>query len=123
MGNNIITNENGNIVILNNVIATIVGVTIAEIKEVAVSGTLKENVAKLFNWKNVERGVQIDSTEEGTTIDIFINIKYGLNVPETAKKVQNAVKNAVRIMTDINVTQINVNVVGLFFAEENLDSE
>jgi|LSQX01.1.fsa_nt_gb uncharacterized alkaline shock family protein YloU len=123
MGNNIITNENGNIVILNNVIAAIVGVTIAEIKEVAVSGTLKENVAKLFNWKNVERGVQVDSTEEGTTIDIFLNIKYGLNAPETAKKVQNAVKNAVRIMTDINVTQINVNVVGLFFAEENLDSE
>lgn len=123
MGNNIITNENGNIVILNNVIAAIVGVTIAEIKEVAVSGTLKENVAKLFNWKNVERGVQVDSTEEGTTIDIFLNIKYGLNAPETAKKVQNAVKNAVRTMTDINVTQINVNVVGLFFAEENLDSE
>ena len=46
-----------------------------------------------------------------------MNIKAGVNIPETAEKIQSAVKEAVQNMTGIAVSRVNINIAGIVFAE------
>ena len=50
-------------------------------------------------------------------IDIHVNIKSGVNIPQVAEKIQAAVKEAVQNMTGIAVSRVNIDIAGIVFDE------
>ncbi len=100
------TQENGTIMISEDVISTIVSRAVEEV----------EGVAGLSNAnkKNWGKSMKIVIGEENQlTIDCNINVVYGQSVVAVAAAAQEAVSNAILSMAGIKVSSINVNVCGI----------
>ena len=48
-------------------------------------------------------------------VDVYLLVRYGYAIPETARKVQDSVSAAVSGMTGYNVHAVNVHVGGISF--------
>ncbi len=102
--------------IAEEVVAVITGVSASETEGVAQvgSGSLASNWTELISGKkNNAKGIKILMGEGNVSIDIQIVVKYGAKIQEVASMVQENVKNSVEEMTGINVTRVDVTVVGV----------
>ena len=106
--------ENGNVMISEDVVATIVTNAVAEVEGVA-SLCVKAgaDIADLIG-KNWGKGMKIVIAEDNSlTIDCNVIIKYGQSVIDVANAVQQAVTGAVESMTGVKVNVVNVNICGI----------
>ena len=101
-------NCNGNIRISNDVVAKIAGTAAYEVE-----GTVTH--VNMLGKKNSGKGVKITVDNNDVKIDIDINVNFGVNIKDTALTVQKNVKSAVETMTGLNVSEINVFIVGVVF--------
>ena len=107
--------ENGNVMISEDVIVTIVSQALTEVEGVAgLNIKPGADIAELIGKKNWGKGMKVLIAEDNSlTIDCNIMICYGQSVVEVAKAVQNNVSNAVESMTGVKVNNVNVNVCGI----------
>ena len=77
-----------------------------------------ELIAKL-GMKKLSKGVKVEVVEENVTVDLGVNLEYGFSIPETTKKVQKKVKEAIENMTGLHVEDVNVRVAGINMQLEN----
>ena len=68
--------------------------------------------------KKYSKGVKIELNGKKVTIDLFVNVTYGVRIPDIAWSAQNAVKNAVENMTGLEVSSVNINVQGITFEKK-----
>ena len=106
--------DQGEVVIVDEVIAVVAGLAAMEIDGVAsmAGNATKELISKLGK-KLLSKGVKVDVLEGVVSIAIAINIKYGYNVMDVCKKVQDKVKATVESMTGLTVADVNVRVAGV----------
>ena len=106
--------ENGNVMISEDVVATIVTHAVDEVEGVAgLCVKAGADIADLIG-KNWGKGMKIVIAEDNTlTIDCNVIIKYGQSVIEVANAVQQAVTGAVESTTGVKVNVVNVNVCGI----------
>lgn len=102
--------DHGNVMISEDVIATIVAHAINEV-EGAEGTSIKSGAVGVKNWA---KGMKI-TISENNEISIACNvvIKFGQSVVETAKAVQSSITSAVESMTGVKVVSVNVNVSGI----------
>lgn len=108
------TQENGAVMISEDVIAEIISRAIAEVE--GVEGLdLKPgyDIAELIG-KNWGKGMKI-SIGQDNELSIACNVvmKYGHPVVTVAKNVQDAITTAVESMAGVKVTVVNVNICGI----------
>ncbi|MBQ9336227.1 MAG: Asp23/Gls24 family envelope stress response protein [Lentisphaeria bacterium] len=71
--------------------------------------SLVDNIAEFVGSRKVlDRAMQIQIGEQDISIDLSINIRYGVSLPETAAAVQRAVAGQLEEMTGLKVAQVNV---------------
>ncbi len=100
--------ENGNVMISEDVIAAIVENTLTEVEGVVKGG------ADVIGKKSWGKGMRIMIGEDNSlNIGCNIIVNYGESVIEVAKAVQNAITNAVESVTGCAVNDVNVNVCGI----------
>lgn len=100
--------ENGNVMISEDVVATIVEHTLTEVEGVVKGG------AEVIGKKSWGKGIRIAIAEDNSlTIGCNIVVAYGESVMDVAKAVQSAVTNAVESVTGVTVADVNVNVCGI----------
>ena len=100
--------EHGNVLISEEVIATIVEQALTEVDGVVKGGS--EVVGK----KSWGKGVRISVSEENTlTLGCNIIVSYGESVINVAKNVQDAITTAVESVTGVTVADVHVNVCGI----------
>ncbi len=100
--------ENGNVMISEDVIATIVEHALTEVDGVVKGGS--EVVGK----KSWGKGIRIAIAEDNTlTIGCNIIVSYGESVINVAKNVQETITMAVESVTGVTVADVNVNVCGI----------
>ena len=107
--------ENGAILIAEDVLVSIVTVAVNETEGVSGLNTkLGADISDILNKKNRGKGVKIIITEEDKLL-IECNIigTYGSAVVSVAKAVQDNVTAAVESMTGITPAEINVNICGI----------
>lgn len=106
--------ENGNVMISEDVVAAIVTHAVAEVEGVACLSTkVGADIADLIG-KNWGKGMKIVISEDNSlTIDCNVVIKYGQSVIDVAKNVQQTVTGAVESMTGVKVNVVNVNICGI----------
>ena len=94
--------ENGNVMISEDVVATIVAHAAQEVE-----GVEGLHTRKSWGGKNMAITIAEDNT---LTIDCNLIIKYGYSVIDVATNAQAAVTAAVESMTGVKVAQVNMNV-------------
>ena len=107
--------ENGNVMISEDVVATIVAQALAEVEGIGSLGTKPGiGVGDFTVKKHWGKSLKIVIAEDNAlTIDTAIMINYGHSVVDVAKNVQEAVTSAVENMTGVKVTEVNVNICGI----------
>lgn len=71
--------------------------------------TLKE----LLGYKDYS-GIMVTVDEDNqVSIDLKICLRYGMNVPEVAREVQDNVRVAVEKTAEINLKEVKVNILGI----------
>ena len=107
--------ENGTVMISEDVIATIVTHAVVEVDGV-IGLDIKPgaDIAELIGKKNWGKGVKITISEEDElSIDCNITVAYSHSVVAVAKAAQDAINGAVESMTGAVIKSINVNVCGI----------
>lgn len=118
------TNEikpSGNVQISDEVIAVVSSVASMEIDGViGMASSFTSGIAELMGKKSYSKGVK--SVIEGDDVKIIVSIivEYGCKIQDVAWKVQQNVKVAVENMTSLNVTAVDVCVVGVERQAEKL---
>ena len=107
--------ENGCVMISEDVVATIVVNALTEIEGFAGLSTKPgTDIMDMIGKKNWGKGVKVTITEDNTLlIDCNLTVVYGTSVVEVAKAAQDAIGNAVEAMTGIAIEEINVNICGI----------
>ncbi len=107
--------ENGSVMISEEVISAIVEHAVSEVEGVAgLTAKPGADIADLIGKKNWGRGMKVLISEDNSmTIDCNVTVIYGQSVVDVAAAVQNAIRNAVESMTGETVKAINVNVCGI----------
>jgi len=119
-----INNEFGTIRIADEVVATVAGLAAVEVEGVAaMSGGWGTDLVEKLGKKNFGKGIKVEVINDETKIDIFVVIEFGYPIPQVAADVQREVKQAVETMTGLNVTQVNVHIVGVSLKKSSNDGE
>ncbi len=96
--------ENGSVMIAEEVINTIIAHAACEV----------EGVTGLNTRNGSKKGLKVTiGQSEELYIDCYVNIGYGQSVINVAKSVQEAVTTAVESMAGVKVASVNVNVCGI----------
>lgn len=109
-----------NLNISEDVIGIIAGLAASEVEGIAgmTLGFVDGINQILGSSKKYSKGVKIELDGKKVTVDIFVNVKYGVRIPDVAWAAQTAVKNAVENMTGLEVAAVNINVQGITFDKE-----
>jgi len=111
--------EMGNIHISEEVLAVIAAAAALEVEGVgSLAANLGSDIAQLLGKKNISKGIRISLDGEAVVVDISLLIKYGYTIMDVAKKVQDAVVNAVEATSGLSVEAVNVHVGGVTFEKE-----
>ncbi len=110
--------ENGNINISEEVVASIAALAALEVKGVGELSTGGIAIAEILGKKSLSKGVKVEISEAGTTVDVFMTVKYGEVVPTVAISVQDAVVNALESMANLTAVTVNIHVTGITFEKE-----
>ena len=104
----------GEVMIADDVIATIAGLAATEVDGVsAMQGNVTNELVGKLGMKNLTKGVRIKVSEAGVAVDLSIQMRYGYSIPKTCKAVQEKVKAAIENMVGLPVEVINVHIVGV----------
>ena len=112
-----------NLNISEDVIGIIAGLAASEVEGIAgmTLGFVDGINQILGSNKKYAKGVKIELDGKKVIVDLYVNVKYGVRIPDVAWSAQNAVKKSVENMTGLEVQNVNVNVQGIIF--EKKDSE
>ena len=107
--------ENGNVMISEDVIATIVAHALAEVDGIGSLGSKPGIVISDFAAKkNWSKSLKILIAEDNTVaIDCSIMVAYGNSVVDVAAAAQQSVTANVESMTGVKVSGVNVNICGI----------
>ena len=107
--------ENGTVMISEDVIVTIVSQAISEVEGVVGMSTKPgADIIDLLGKKSWGKGVRVAFGQDNDiTIDCNVVLAYGQSVVAVATLAQSAVTGAIESMTGIKVAAVNVNVCGI----------
>ena len=107
--------ENGNVMISENVVAAIVAHALTEVEGIGSLGVKPGiGIADFEFKKNWGKSLKVTIAEDNSlTIDCSLMIRYGFSVVDVAAAVQQVVAANVESTTGVKVTEVNVNVCGV----------
>ena len=107
--------ENGAVMISEDVIAAIVEQAVSEVEGISGLSTKPgSDIADLIGKKNWGKGMKVMIAEDDSvSIDCNVTVYYGQSVVAVAKSAQDAITTAVESMAGVKVTAVNLNVCGI----------
>lgn len=109
----------GSCIIAEDVVASIVATAALETEGVASLAGRAADIRGIISRNDATRAVRVINTEDDTVLDIYVILKAGARIQETAVALQQNVKMAVQSMTGKPVTHINVHVNGVAADDKN----
>ena len=108
----------GSCIISEEVIATIASTAAMEVPGVAGMASRPADIRGIMSGGSASKSVKVLNSENETIIDVYINLRLGVRIPDVAGEVQHSVKVAVQSMTGKPVTKVNVHIAGVVLDEE-----
>ena len=105
--------ENGNVMISEEVVATIVEHAVCEVEGISgLSVKPGADIADLIG-KNWGKGMKITVSDNDLIVDCSVVVGYGQNVVTVASAAQAAISNALESMANVKVSAVNISVCGI----------
>ncbi|QOR35851.1 Asp23/Gls24 family envelope stress response protein [Clostridium sp. 'deep sea'] len=112
----------GNIRIADDVVTVIAKIAAAEIDGVSgLTASFAGGIRDMMSGKGHSKGVKAQINDNVVDVDVHVNVKYGVHIPEAAKKVQSNIKRSIETMTGLSVQTVNVFVQGIAFTSSKSD--
>ena len=107
--------ENGNVMISEDVVANIVAHAMAEVEGIGSLGSKPGVTVNDFATKKTwSKGLKVLIAEDNSVaIDCTLMIRFGHSVVDVAAAVQQAITSNVEAFTGVKVSGVNVNVCGI----------
>jgi uncharacterized alkaline shock family protein YloU len=105
----------GTLVIPNEVIAQIVGLTVLECYGVVgmAATSLTQGVARLLTRDRLTQGVSVRRNGAGLSIDLYVVVEFGLNLADIAANVRSRVQYQVEKLTQMPVHSLQIHIQGV----------
>ncbi|MBE6003925.1 MAG: Asp23/Gls24 family envelope stress response protein [Lachnospiraceae bacterium] len=111
--------DNGQVVIADEVVAVIAGIAATETEGVdSMNGGWSGEIISRMGIRDLGKGVSISIEEGHVSVDLSLNVKYGYSIPEVSKNVQDKVAQAIESMTGLNVLDVNIKISGVVTPED-----
>lgn len=112
----------GKITLDRNILVSIINLATKEINGVESVGSKHRPLYKrMFN--RCDDGVEVEFEKNGAlTIDVYINIYIGFNVPDIAFRVQENIRNSLATMVALKPMKINVHIMDVECDREASDA-
>ncbi|MBQ4612884.1 MAG: Asp23/Gls24 family envelope stress response protein [Clostridia bacterium] len=107
----------GSCIISEDVIGAIAATAAAEIPGVAGMAKSPADLRGIVAKGVLPKSVKVVNNEHETVLDVYVNLKQGAKIQDTAAMIQQSVKSAVQAMTGKPVTRVNVHVAGMVLDE------
>lgn len=101
--------------VANDVLADLAGYACLEHYGVVgmASPSLRDGVAQLLPAAKLRKGVHINTTEDGVTVDLYVVIEYGTNLAEVSHNLADRVRYVLSNMADVRVAGVDIHVQGV----------
>jgi uncharacterized alkaline shock family protein YloU len=110
--------EKGTVNISEEVVAAIAALAVSEVEGVyGLSSSFTADLAELLGKKNLAKGVKLSIDEKVVTVECFVVITYGFEIPTVAAGIQDSVITAIESMTGLKVAAVNVDICGISAAK------
>ena len=104
----------GSIQIHKKVIADIAAAALGDIDGVYLAPkNFANQMLELFVPRNSPGIMVAVDKNNQVTIEMKVCVRYGLNIPDIARQVQDVIRLAVERTTDVHLREVNVNVQGI----------
>lgn len=107
--------DNGSVMISEEVVATIVAQAISEVDGVVgLSSKPSAELSEIVVKKNWGKGIKVTiAQDDSVSVECNLVIAYGQSVVNVAKAAQEAIVSAVESMTGVRVSTVHINVCGI----------
>ena len=110
-----ISNDLGLITISEDVLLKVAGYAALECYGIVAmsSKRAKDGFVEWHGKENLTKGVQVNITEAGIDIDLFIIVEYGISIVEVCNIIKSQVCYKIQNMTGAKVRRVNISVEGI----------
>lgn len=110
-----VSNDMGEVLINENVVAKLAGVSAMECYGLVgmVSKNATTGLIKLLKNEHLNKGVEVETFDDGIVIDLFVIIQFGTKISVVAENIINQVKFNVEKQTGLEVKKVNLNIEGV----------
>ena len=110
-----ISNDLGLITISEDVLLKVAGYAALECNGIVAmsSKRAKDGFVEWLGKENLTKGVQVNITEAGIDIDLFIIVEYGISIVEVCNIIKSQVCYKIENMTGAKVRRVNISVEGI----------
>lgn len=110
-----ISNDLGLITISEDVLLKVAGYAALECYGIVAmsSKRAKDEFVEWLGKENLTKGVQVNITEAGIDIDLFIIVEYGISIVEVCNIIKSQVCYKIENMTGAKVRRVNISVEGI----------
>ncbi len=110
-----INNDLGQITISEDVLLKVAGYAALECYGIVAmsSKRAKDGFVEWLGKENLTKGVQINVTDGGIDIDLFIIVEYGISIVEVCNIIKSQVCYKIENMTGAKVRRVNISVEGI----------
>ena len=118
--------ELGLIKIHENVITSIVRKAACSVQGVVrlAGSTIVDNIAEIIGSKKIgDRSIAVGINGDTVSIEVKVNLAYGVHLPTVASNIQSVVMKEVEKMTGMSVTTVNIIVQELDTENEEGDKQ
>lgn len=103
----------GNVIVSEDVISSIVASVVSDVEGVAnLHQGLTDGIAEKLGKKNT-KNIRVLQKDEELTIELSVDVDFGVQIQKVAENIQRMVKCNVEAMTGSKVMEVNVNVDGI----------
>ena len=110
-----ISNDLGLITISEDVLLKVAGYAALECYGIVAmsSKRAKDGFVEWLGKENLTKGVQVNITEAGIDIDLFIIVEYGISIVEVCNIIKSQVCYKIENTTGAKVRRVNISVEGI----------
>ena len=104
----------GFIQIADDVVSSIVGLACTEVEGVArLTGNITRDLVAKLGKNNLSKGIIVQYEDDKVKVDVSVEVKFGYNIVNVSKNVQDRVRSNINTMTGLKVNMVNVRVSGI----------
>jgi uncharacterized alkaline shock family protein YloU len=106
--------DKGTVNISEEVVAAIAALAVSEVEGVyGLSSSITADLKELLGKKNMSKGVKLTIVDEVVSVECFVVVTYGYEIPVVAAAIQEGVITAVESMTGLKVATVDVDICGI----------